>query len=148
MSAGLGRVLQTVPMGTRGGCDDAGMSAGFLADAVLVTHAVFVAWVVFGVFAVWRWPRLAVVHLPALAWGIWIEASGRVCPLTPLEVSLRRQAGESGYTGGFIDHYVGGVLYPDGLTREAQWAGAGLLVLVNVVVYGLVLVRATRRRGS
>ena len=122
------------------------MSAGFLADAVLVTHAVFVAWVVFGVFAVWRWPRLAVLHLPALAWGIWIEASGRVCPLTPLEVSSRREAGQSGYTGGFIDHYVGGTLYPAGLTREAQWTAAGLLGLVNVVVYGLLVMRAVRRR--
>lgn len=122
------------------------MSAGFLADAVLVTHAVFVAWVIFGVFAVWRWPRLAVLHLPALLWGIWIEVSGRVCPLTPLEVSLRRRAGESGYAGGFIDHYVGPILYPAGLTREAQWIGAGLLAAVNVVVYGLLVVRAVRRR--
>jgi len=122
------------------------MSAGFLADAVLVTHAVFVTWVVFGVLAVWRWPRLAVLHLPALAWGIWIEASGRVCPLTPLEVSLRRQAGQSGYTGGFIDHYVGGILYPAGLTREAQWAAGGVLFAVNVVIYGLLVVRAVRRR--
>lgn len=122
------------------------MTAGFLADAVLVTHAVFVAWVVFGVFAVWRRPRLALLHLPALFWGIWIEVSGGVCPLTPLEVSLRRQAGESGYAGGFIDHYVGGVLYPGGLTREAQWTAAGLLVAVNVVVYGLLVVRAVRRR--
>ena len=122
------------------------MSAGFLADAVLVTHAVFVAWVVFGVLAVWRWPRLAVLHLPALAWGIWIEASGRVCPLTPLEVSLRREAGEGGYTGGFIDHYVGAVLYPAGLTREAQWAAAGLLAAVNLVVYGALVVRTVRRR--
>jgi hypothetical protein len=122
------------------------MSAGFLADAVLLTHAVFVAWVVFGVLAVWRWPRLAVLHLPALAWGIWIEVSGRVCPLTPLEVSLRREAGQSAYTGGFIDHYVGGILYPAGLTRGAQWTAAGLLVAVNVVVYGLLVVRAARRR--
>ena len=120
---------------------------GILADAVLLIHAAFVAWVVFGVLAVWRWPRLAALHLPALAWAIWIEASGRVCPLTPLEVSLRREAGESGYTGGFIDHYVGGILYPAGLTREAQWTMAGLLVAVNVVVYGLLLVRAVRRRG-
>ena len=120
---------------------------GILADAVLLIHAAFVAWVVFGVLAVWRWPRLAALHLPALAWAIWIEASGRVCPLTPLEVSLRREAGESGYTGGFIDHYVGGILYPAGLTREAQWTMAGLLVAVNVVVYGLLLVRAARRRG-
>lgn len=100
-----------------------------------------------GVLAVWRWPRLAALHLPALAWVIWIEASGRVCPLTPLEVSLRREAGESAYTGGFIDHYVGGILYPAGLTREAQWTMAGLLVAVNVVVYGLLMVRAARRRG-
>lgn len=122
------------------------MSAGFLADAVLVTHAVFVAWAVFGILAVWRWPRLAVLHLPALAWAIWIEASGRVCPLTPLEVSLRREAGESGYTGGFIDHYVGGILYPAGLTRQAQWTAAGLLGVVNLVVYGLLVLRAARRR--
>ena len=120
---------------------------GILADAVLLIHAAFVAWAVFGVLVVWRWPWLAALHLPALAWAIWIEASGRVCPLTPLEVSLRREAGESGYTGGFIDHYVGGVLYPAGLTREAQWTMAGLLIAVNVVVYGLLVLRAARRRG-
>jgi hypothetical protein len=124
------------------------MSAGLLADAVLATHAVFVAWVVFGVLAVWRWPRLALLHLPALAWGVWIEASGRVCPLTPLEVSLRREAGQSGYAGGFLDHYVGGILYPAGLTREAQWTAAGLLGAVNVVVYGLLVLRAVRRRRA
>jgi len=101
---------------------------------------------VFGVLAVWRWPRLAVLHLPALAWGIWIEASGHVCPLTPLEVSLRSEAGESGYTGGFVDHYVGAILYPAGLTRDAQWTAGGLLAAVNVVVYGLLVLRAVRRR--
>ena len=121
---------------------------GILADAVLLIHAAFVAWAVFGVLVVWRWPWLAALHLPALAWAIWIEASGRVCPLTPLEVSLRREAGESGYTGGFIDHYVGGVLYPAGLTREAQWTMAGLLIAANVVVYGLLVLRAARRRGA
>lgn len=122
------------------------MIAGLLADAVMVVHGVFVVWVVLGVFAVWRWPRLAVLHLPALAWGLWIEASGEICPLTPWEVSLRRQAGQSGYAGGFIEHYVGGVLYPEGLTRQAQWIGAGVLAILNVVGYGLVVTRAFRRR--
>lgn len=117
---------------------------GLLADAVLVVHALFVAWVVFGVLAVWRWRRLALLHLPALLWGVWIEASGRVCPLTPLEVSLRRAAGQSGYTGGFIDHYVGAILYPEGLTRAVQWGLAGLLVGVNVVLYALMLRRWRR----
>lgn len=117
-----------------------------LADAVLVVHGMFILWALFGALAVWRWPRLAILHLPALAWAIWIEASGGICPLTPLENSLRRAAGESGYEGGFIDHYVGGLIYPDGLTRSVQWLAAGVLALVNVVVYGSLIAR--RRRSG
>lgn len=119
---------------------------GVLADAVLVFHGVFIVWAALGALAVWRWPRLAVVHVPALAWAIWIEASGGICPLTPLENSLRRAAGESGYSGGFIDHYLGGIIYPAGLTREAQWLVAGVLVSFNVAVYALILVRGRRNR--
>ena len=122
------------------------MDPGGLADAVLVLHGLFVAWVAVGVAAVWRWPRLAVLHLPALAWGLWIEASGRVCPLTPLEVSLRRAAGEEGYSGGFIEHYLGRLIYPAGLTRDAQWLMAGVLVLINVAAYGLMIARRRRAR--
>jgi len=120
------------------------MSPAVLADAVLVIHGLFIVWAALGVIAVWRWPRLAVLHLPALAWAVWIEASGGVCPLTPLENSLRRAAGEAGYSGGFIEHYVGGIIYPAGLTREAQWLVAGALVLVNAVVYARILVRVRR----
>ena len=121
---------------------------GFLADAVLVVHALFLAWVVFGALAVWRWPWLAVLHLPAVAWGLWIETSGGVCPLTPLENSLRHAAGEDGYSGGFIEHYVGGVIYPAGLTRAAQWVAAGVLAVINAVSYGLMIRRMVRTRGQ
>jgi hypothetical protein len=117
---------------------------GLLADAVLVFHGLFIAWAALGALAVWRWPRLAMVHLPALAWAVWIESSGRICPLTPLENSLRRAAGESGYSGGFIEHYLGRIIYPAGLTREAQWTVAGALLLFNAAVYGLLV---TRRRN-
>ena len=117
---------------------------GLLADAVLVFHGLFIAWAALGALAVWRWPRLAMVHLPALAWAVWIESSGRICPLTPLENSLRRAAGESGYSGGFIEHYLGRIIYPAGLNREAQWTVAGALLLFNAAVYGLLV---TRRRN-
>ena len=117
---------------------------GLLADAVLVFHGLFIAWAALGALAVWRWPRLAMVHLPALAWAVWIESSGRICPLTPLENSLRRAAGESGYSGGFIEHYLGRIIYPAGLTREAQWTVAGALLLFNAAVSGLLV---TRRRN-
>ena len=117
-----------------------------LADGVLVLHGLFIVWAALGALAVWRWPRLAWLHLPALAWAMWIEASGGVCPLTPLENSLRRAAGQAGYSGGFIDHYLGGIIYPAGLTRQTQWLVAGALLLINLVGYGLMIRRA-RRRG-
>ncbi len=121
------------------------MSSSWLADAVLVLHGLFVAWVAAGGLAVLRWPSLAWAHLPALAWGLWIEASGAVCPLTPLEQRLRVAAGEAGYRGGFIEHYMTAVLYPDGLTRGTQWLLAAALLVFNAGVYATWLRRRRAR---
>src|SRR6266568_156018 len=76
------------------------------ADAILVAHLAFVLFVVFGAFLVLRWPRFAWLHLPAVVWAAFIEFSGTICPLTPLEVALSQRAGRAGYVGGFIDHYI------------------------------------------
>jgi hypothetical protein len=122
------------------------MGWSLLADAVLLLHALFVAWVVLGGLAVLKAPRLAWLHLPAVAWGVWIEWSGRLCPLTPLEQRLRHAAGERGYSGGFVEHYVTAALYPDGLTRELQWALGAFVLLVNLAMYGLVYARLASRR--
>ena len=78
------------------------MGWSILADAVLVLHGAFIAWATLGALAVWRWPVLVWAHLPALAWGVWIEASAGICPLTPLESVLRQRAGQRGYEGSFI----------------------------------------------
>ena len=119
------------------------------ADAVALFHLAFVLFVVFGGLLVCRWPRLAWLHRPAVGWGAWIEFTGWICPLTPLENHLRQLTGAAGYAGGFIDHYLWPLLYPAGLTREGQWAlGAGVPIL-NGAVYGLLLARRHRaRRGS
>jgi hypothetical protein len=114
-----------------------------LADLVVLVHFGFVLFVVAGGLLVLRWPRLALVHLPAAAWGAWIEFSGGVCPLTPLEKSLRARGGETPYAGDFVEHYVLPVLYPEALTRELQWVLGGVVVAVNVAIY---LVAAARRR--
>lgn len=117
------------------------------ADTVALVHLAFVLFVAFGGLRVWRWPALAWLHVPAVAWGAWIEFAGWTCPLTPLEHGLRQAVGEAGDAGGFIDHDVWPLLYPVGLTREGQWAwGAGVLVL-NGVVYGVLWARRTRRPG-
>lgn len=117
-----------------------------LADLVLLSHAAFVLFVATGGFFVLRWPRLAWLHVPCALYGAAIEFVGWVCPLTPLEQQLRRQAGQAGYAGGFLDHYLRGVLYPS--NWEHIHVALGVAVIVgNVALYGLALAR-WRRRGS
>ena len=111
------------------------MIYGIAADLVLLLHLLFIAGAVAGGLAWlgWRWAPL--VHLPMAAWAAAVELDGRLCPLTTWENALLRAAGEAGYEGGFVGHYLLGVLYPEGLTREIQVAlGIGVLA-VNVVIY-------------
>jgi hypothetical protein len=110
-----------------------------LADGVVVVHFAFTAFVIFGGFLNWRWRWVIFAHLPALAWGCWVEVSHSICPLTPLENQLRHRAGEAGYSGGFLAHYLLAVLYPPGLTWHVQWLLAGLLIALNVVAYARYL---------
>jgi len=115
-----------------------------LADAVVVVHIAFVLFVAGGGVLVFRWPWVAALHLPAAAWGAWIELSGGVCPLTPLELRLRNLAGEAGYAGGFVEHYLVPLLYSGAITREIQ-IGLGVgVVILNAFVYAAVL----HRRGK
>jgi uncharacterized membrane protein YhhN len=120
------------------------MNYGILADLVLGLHFLFVLFVVLGGLLVLRWPRLAYVHIPIAIYGAMIEFVGWVCPLTPLENSLRAKAGQAGYQGSFVEHYILPVLYPSALTREVQLV-LGMLVLgINLGIYMLLL----RRRRS
>lgn len=111
------------------------------ADVVLTLHLCFVVFAVGGGFLTWRWPWVAWLHVPALLWGAWVELSSQICPLTPLENHLRVLAGEAGYSGGFLQHYLVPVLYPLGLTRHIQWALAAVLVSLNAIAYGRLMHR-------
>ena len=103
------------------------------ADVVVVVHLLFICLVVGGVFLAWRWPWVVWVHIPAVIYGALVEFAGFTCPLTLLENDLRRHAGQAGYQGGFISHYLVKVIYPPGLTRGMQ-VGLGLLVLLVAVI--------------
>jgi hypothetical protein len=109
-----------------------------LADLVVLVHFGFVLFVVLGGLLALRWPRAAWVHLPAALWGAGIEFAAGICPLTPLENHFRRLGGEGGYSGGFVEHYVLPVLYPDGLTREVQLVLGTFVIVLNIVVYTIV----------
>lgn len=108
------------------------------ADLVLVVHFAFVLFVALGGLLVLRWARLAWVHVPVVLYGAAVDFVGFICPLTPLEVGLRRRGGEAGYPGGFIEHYVTATLYPQGLTRSAQVAIGVAVLVLNAVVYAVV----------
>jgi len=116
-----------------------------LADVVLVIHLAFVFFVVLGGLLVMRWPRLAWVHVPAAIWGVLIEYSGWICPLTPLENSLRTKGGEAGYSGGFIEHYIQPTLYPSGLTRSTQLVLGSVVLLLNLAAYAIVVSKSRNR---
>ena len=121
------------------------MSFRLAADCVLLVHLAFILFALLGAtMAVWwRWTPL--VHLPAAAWGFFVELTGRDCPLTHLENYLRIKAGLSGYTESFVEHYLLAIIYPAGLTREIQFALAGVVIAVNIAIYGWLFVR---RRAS
>ena len=121
------------------------MAASLAADAVLLLHGMFILFVVAGGLLALRWPLAAAVHLPCAVWGAYIEFSGGICPLTPLEQRLRATAGEAGYSGGFIEHYLLPLIYPAGLTPAVQLVLGGAVIVINVAVYGLVL---RRRRAA
>ena len=120
------------------------MEYRLLADAVLILHLGFIAFVVLGGLIVLRWPRVAWLHLPAVAWGAWIEFSGRICPLTPLEIGLRARSGQATYSGGFIERYITALIYPDGLDRSQQVALGAFVLVLNAAVYGWLLWRRRR----
>jgi len=109
------------------------------AEAVVLVHFSFITFVLFGALLTLRWPWVVLAHLPAAAWGCFIELTGRICPLTYVENDWRSRAGLSGYSEGFIEHYLLPVIYPAGLTRHIQFALAGVVVILNVVAYGWLL---------
>ena len=120
------------------------LSAHLLATAVVLAHLLFVAFVMAGGVLALRWRKVAYLHLAAVAWAIYVEWSGAICPLTPLENSLRAAAGLEAYAGDFVAEYVFPLLYPDGLTRRAQLVIGIVVLAVNSIVYAAVIVRSRR----
>jgi hypothetical protein len=122
------------------------MQYRILTDLVVLLHLLFILFVAVGGLPALRRPWLALLHLPAAAWGVYIEWSGRICPLTPLENRFRHMAEEQGYSGGFIEHLLVPLIYPAALTPGIQ-RGLGMLVLIiNLTIYAVVLRRCLCRR--
>ncbi len=121
------------------------MTDAIIADLIMILHFAFIVFVVVGGFAVVRWSWIVFLHLPAVVWGVLIELLNWTCPLTPLEASYRYAAGQAGYSGGFVEHYLMPLIYPSGLTRSVQFAIAAVVLGINAYVYTLVIYRYRSR---
>ena len=115
------------------------------AELIVILHLLFIVFAMFGGLLVIKWPRLVWLHIPVVAWGALTEFLGLICPLTPLEIWLRQQAGVDSYQGGFISHYLVPLIYPPGLTPGMQWLLGGGLVLFNILIYAWVYRRGHPR---
>ena len=127
-------------------CVGGSMPYTLLADLLVVVHFVFVAFIILGGLAAGRWAWVVWLHLPAVCWGVGIEWTGGICPLTPLETWLRIQAGEAAYETDFVAQYLLPLLYPVGLTRATQFTLGSAVLLVNGLIYGLLWRQRSRDR--
>lgn len=114
------------------------------ADATLVLHLAFIAFALFGALFALRWRWIPLVQVPAAAWGVFVEVTGRLCPLTELENHFRALAGQGGYSESFVERYLLPMIYPSGLTRDVQFVLAAIVLAVNIAVYGILLWRRLR----
>lgn len=120
------------------------MTYRVLADLILVTHFAFAIFTVLGGLLVLRWRSLLWVHLSSFLWGVVIQWANWTCPLTPIENYLRELGGEARYRGGFVEHYVSMILYPENLTVELRYLLGIVLIVVNLMVYGYLFLRKRR----
>ena len=121
------------------------MIAKIAADSLVVIHLAFIVFVLFGGLLVLKWGKVSILHISCVLWAVLIEFRGWICPLTPLEHHFRDAAGGAGYTGGFINHYLMPVIYPEGLTQGIQIALGIIVLAINLGVYGVVLVKRVKR---
>lgn len=115
----------------------------FLADFVLIIHICFVLFAVFGGLLVLRWRWIAFFHIPAIIWGFLVQYFIWICPLTPMENYFRNLGGESGYAGGFVEHYASALLYPS-MTANLHLILGFLLIIFNILIYVCLVSRLRR----
>jgi hypothetical protein len=120
------------------------MQYSLLADLILITHFAFILFALFGALLVIKYRWLAWLQIPAFIWAAAVNVTNSVCPLTPLEIGLRVQAGETAYEGSFIQHYLMPIIYPGPMSREIIIGGAIVVVLWNVVIYAWIIYRSRK----
>ena len=118
------------------------------ADLTLIVHFAFIIFVVFGALLFFVSTKIIYVHVPALIWGIYIELTHSVCPLTYLENWFLQKANLTTYTEGFIQNYLVPIVYPTNLTDNLQTCLAIVLIVANMIMYGLIISKSKKNKKN
>ena len=110
----------------------------FFANLTLIAHLIFILFVIFGGLLFFIFSKIIYIHFPALLWGIYIELTNTICPLTYLENWFLYQAGLTTYSNNFINNYLFPIIYPEGLTTDIQTYIGITLIVINIFIYGLI----------
>ena len=115
------------------------------ADLTLIVHFTFIIFIAFGALLFFVSTKIIYVHIPALIWGIYMELTHSVCPLTYLENRFLEKANLSAYSESFIQHYLIPIVYPKNLTEDLQIYLAIVLMVANAIIYGLIIIKSQRK---
>ena len=118
------------------------------ADLTLIVHFAFIIFVVFGALLFFVSTKIIYVHVPALIWGIYIELTHSVCPLTYLENWFLQKANLTTYSEGFIQNYLVPIVYPKHLTDNLQIYFAIVLIVANMIMYGLIISKSKKKLNN
>jgi len=108
-------------------------------NLILLVHLIFIIFVVLGGLLFFASRKIIFIHIPALIWGIYIELTSSICPLTYLENWFLHKANLITYSGGFIQNYLVPIVYPADLTKDLQIYLGITLIVVNIIIYGFIL---------
>ena len=120
----------------------------FAANLTLIVHFAFIIFVVFGSLLFFVATKIFYVHIPALIWGIYIELTHSVCPLTYLENWFLQKANLTIYSEGFIQNYLVPIVYPKNLTEDLQTYSAIALIVANMIMYGLIISKSKKKLST
>ena len=117
----------------------------FFANLTLIIHFIFILFVIFGGLIFFIFSKIIYIHFPTLIWGIYVEFTNSICPLTYLENWFLYQDGLTTYPGNFINKYLLQIIYPEGLTSNIQIYLGITLIIINIMIYGLIFKNLKRK---
>ena len=109
------------------------------ANLTLIIHLNFILFVIFGGLLYFKFSKIIYIHVPALLWGIYMELTNSICPLTYLENWFLNKSGLTTYPDDFMRNYLFPIIYPKGLTADIQIYLGIILIAINILIYGLII---------